>query len=73
MAKRIDYESYIDYRRAVVRESQKRRRAKAAEDGLCEICCIRKPEKGYHTCRECIERIKGNQKQARAAARGSRV
>lgn len=38
MAKRIDYESYIDYRRAVVRESQKRRLAKAAEGGLCEIC-----------------------------------
>ena len=28
MAKRSDYEDYHDYRRAVVRESQKRRRAK---------------------------------------------
>ena len=66
MAKRSEYESYIDYRRAVVRESQKRRRAKAAEDGMCAICCIRKPEGGHRTCRDCIERIvKSHQKRPR--------
>lgn len=66
MAKRSEYENYMDYRRAVVRESQKRRRAKAAEDGMCVICCIRKPERGHRTCRDCIERIvKSHQKRPR--------
>lgn len=57
MAKRSEYENYIDYRRAVVRESQKRRRAKAAEQGLCSICCLNIPDDGYKTCTECRKRI----------------
>ena len=67
MAKRIDYESFIDYRRAVVRESQKRRRSKAADNGLCAICCLMKPEKGYRTCRVCIKRVESYQKRPEMA------
>ena len=57
MAKRSDYEDYRDYRRAVVREPQKRRRMKAAEDGLCTICCLNAPEDGRRTCKACRIRI----------------
>ena len=57
MAKRSEYENYIDYRRAVIRESQKRRRMKAAEDGLCTICCRNIPEAGHKTCRACRMRV----------------
>ena len=45
-------------RRKIVRESQRRRRERAKEKGMCIICCIRLPEDGYKTCRECIERVK---------------
>ena len=57
MAKRSEYENYIDYRRAVVRESQKRRRMKAAEDGLCTICCLNIPDDGHRTCKACRMRV----------------
>ena len=59
MAKRADYENYIEYRRAVVRESQRRRRLEAKKKGLCCICCLNVPEKGHVTCRACINRVQG--------------
>lgn len=44
-------------RRTVVRDSQRRRREKAKEEGLCPICCLRLPPIGRKTCLECSKRI----------------
>ena len=49
--------SKLELRREVVRRSQAKRRERARKKGLCCICCIRKPDKGYRTCRECIDRV----------------
>lgn len=56
MAK-IKDEEYMEHRREIVRNSQKRRRAKAAALGMCVICCVRKPDAGHVTCQECRVRI----------------
>ena len=56
MAKKTP-EEYQEYRRKVVRASQKKRRALAKERGLCSICCLRVPDRGRVTCAECRERI----------------
>lgn len=50
-------EEYIDYRRKVVRESQRRRRLLAKEQGLCSICCLNIPDAGHVTCLDCRMRI----------------
>lgn len=51
-------EDYGEYRRKIVRESQKKRRKKAMEKGLCPICCIRTPIEGRSTCEICLNRVK---------------
>lgn len=50
-------EEYQEYRRRVVRASQKKWRALAKEKGLCSICCLRVPDPGRVTCKECRTRI----------------
>ena len=50
-------DEYLEYRREVVRRSQAKRRAKAKAKGLCSICCLNVPERGYVTCRECRKKI----------------
>lgn len=45
-------EEYKEYRRRVVRESQRKRRMLARERGLCSICCNDLPEPGYKTCKQ---------------------
>lgn len=57
MIHRNDFETYAEYRKAVVRESQRKRRAAAKEQGLCSICCLNIPEMGYKTCSTCRKRI----------------
>lgn len=58
-------EEYQEHRRAIVRQSQKKRRALAKEKGLCSICCLRVPERGHVTCAECRERIiRANKRRA---------
>ena len=50
-------EEYQEYRRAIVREAQRKRRQRAQETGLC-ICCVKnKPDAGYKTCRACRMRV----------------
>ena len=44
------------HRREIVRESQKKRRMLAKENGLCGVCCKRPVKKGYKTCEMCILR-----------------
>lgn len=56
MAKVKD-EEYIEHRRAIVRESQKKRRARAVANGMCSICCRNIPDTGHVTCKACRERI----------------
>ena len=59
-------EEYQEYRRKVVRASQKKRRALAKEKGLCSICCLRVPDPGRVTCKECRARIiKANNRRAK--------
>ena len=48
-------EEYKAYRRAVVRQSQCKRRMMAREQGLCIVCCKALPEDGKKTCKECRE------------------
>lgn len=51
-------EDYAEYRRKVVRECQKRRRAKAKAQGMCSICCKRPVVIGYQTCSDCYLRVR---------------
>ena len=44
---------YKEYRRAMSRDCQRKRRAKAKEQGLCSICCNNHPEAGHKTCKAC--------------------
>ena len=46
-------EDYAEYRKKLVRESQRRRRARAKENGMCPMCCVRPARKGKTTCEEC--------------------
>lgn len=58
-------EEYQEYRREVVRASQRKRRMIAKERGLCSICCRNVPETGLKTCKEC--RIKISMMNSRRA------
>ena len=50
-------------RRAIVRESQRKRRAAAMKAGMCMICTIRRPGPGLKTCVHCRTIIVGAQKR----------
>lgn len=50
-------EDYKEYRRAVVRKAQHKRRAKAREQGLCGICAKNPAVKGRSTCEQCYSRV----------------
>ena len=50
-------EDYAEYRREVVRESQRRRREKAKREGLCPICFTRQLPVGRGTCEYCSKRV----------------
>lgn len=51
------------YRRKIVRESQKRRRDYARQQGMCSICCKRPAEANHKTCPVCIARAKAYKKK----------
>lgn len=51
-------EDRAEYRRAVVRQSQKKRRALAKAVGLCSICCSRVRAPGRLTCDVCNDFVK---------------
>ena len=46
-------EDHDEYRNAIVRESQRRRRALARTKGMCSVCCIRPAMPGMVTCQQC--------------------
>ncbi len=50
-------EDYAEYRRKIVRESQRKRREQAKEQGLCQICAKNLPRIGYTTCEQCYIRV----------------
>lgn len=52
-----DKEDYGEYRRKIVRESQRKRRAKARTQGLCLICAKNPAAEGYTACAECYSRV----------------
>ena len=59
-------EDYKEYRRKSARECQKKRRTMAREQGLCLMCCKRKPMVGYSCCDKCYGRVlawKGRQNE----------
>lgn len=58
-------EDYAEYRRAVVRQSQRKRRALAKAVGLCSICCSRMHAPGRVTCDECNNRVKAYNRRRR--------
>ena len=51
-------EDHAEYRRAVVRQSQKKRRALAKAAGLCSICGSRVRASGRLTCDICNDFVK---------------
>lgn len=51
-------EDYEEYRRELVRISQRKRRARARELGLCPICCVREPEEDKKSCEDCCKRAR---------------
>ena len=51
-------EDYDEYRRKLCRESQRKRRAKAKENGMCGICCKNPALEGYSTCQKCYARVR---------------
>ena len=58
-------EDYTEYRRKINREAQRKRRAKARENGYCVICAKNFTEYGYYTCNECLTRVKKCQSKKR--------
>ncbi len=50
---KMNADEYREYRRKICRESQRKRRIKAREDGICIICCKRPVRDGRSTCTEC--------------------
>lgn len=58
-------EDYAEYRRAMVRESQRKRRALARAVGLCTMCAIRPHAPGRLTCDKCNDRVKAYNKRRR--------
>lgn len=49
-------EEYKEYRRKVIRESQRKRRALAREQGLCIICLwMRAGQEGWDIVKNCEE------------------
>ena len=61
-------DEYLEYRRRILRESQARRRAKAKASGMCQICCVQRPDKGLSTCPDCIQRIIDYRRRKKEAA-----
>lgn len=60
-------EDYAEYRRAMVRQSQRKRRTLAKAVGLCSICCSRVHAPGRVTCDECNNRVKAyNRRRAKS-------
>jgi hypothetical protein len=51
-------EDHAEYCRAVIRQSQKKRRALAKAVGLCSICCSRVRAPGRLTCDICNDFVK---------------
>ena len=58
----IDWDEFRAERRerrnAIVRKSQRKRRAKAKKAGLCSQCCKGIPEKGRKSCPKCLARAR---------------
>ena len=50
-------EQRLERRRATVRASQRRRRARAVAQGLCMVCAIRPARPGMKTCEYCCQQI----------------
>ena len=53
------------HKRAIVRKSQRRRRAKARKTGMCSQCCKGIPEKGRKTCPECLKKARERMRRIR--------
>ena len=58
-------EDHAEYRRAVVRQAQRKRRALAKAVGLCSMCGSRVHAPGRLTCNECNDRVKAYSKRRR--------
>lgn len=52
-----------DTRRAQIRDSQKKRRIRARQEGLCTICCRVKAAPGRVTCDHCRQIIINSRKK----------
>ena len=50
-------EDHAEYRKKLVRESQRKRREAAKEQGLCQMCARELPRVGYATCEKCYARV----------------
>lgn len=60
-----ELEERREHRKAIVRKSQRRRRAKARKTGMCSQCCKGIPEKGRKTCPECLKKARERMRRIR--------
>lgn len=60
-------EEYKEYRREIVRKSQRKRRMLAKKNGLCPICGWRKAEAGFVNCIECKQKAREYAKKRQEA------
>lgn len=60
-----ELEKRREYRKEIVRKSQRRRRAKARKTEMCSQCCKGIPEKGRKTCPACLEKARERMRRIR--------
>ena len=66
MEKRM--EKRREHRKAIVRKSQRKRRAEAVANGLCCQCCRGVPAPGRKSCPKCLEQARDRMKRKRISS-----
>lgn len=63
-----ELEKRRENRKAIVRKSQRKRRAEAAANGLCCQCCRGVPAPGRKSCPKCLEQARDRMKRKRISS-----
>lgn len=63
-----ELEERREHRKAIVRKSQRKRRAEAVANGLCCQCCRGVPAPGRKSCPRCLEQARDRMKRKRISS-----
>lgn len=63
-----ELEKRREHRKAIVRKSQRKRRAEAVANGLCCQCCRGVPAPGRKSCPKCLEQARDRMKRKRISS-----